>query len=287
MKNIAFLTGTAALLAALSAPAFAQNELATGANAAGVSAVNDSITDIEDDVKDDFARQNDADRFAPASRRQGLFGNMALSYSGDMSNDDTDEDEQDLAIAGRISYNQGRFAQSVGLAINYSEKDGEKTKEEVAAIYDAQYYFNDRLYGFGLGRIEVDGAAAAGQKDRDGFLGFGPGYRIINTADTAWRVQAGVGVRYTRVTDMDSETEVGYIASSRFYHKFNDTMFVTNDTDYLTSDAQDTLTNSLGLGFKMSDALATKVSYDTEYNKADGGDSVTDNTLGVSIVYGF
>ena len=287
MKNITLLTSTAAILAALSVPAFAQTEISTGANATGVTAIDDRITDVEDAVQDDFDRQADPDRFGPADRRQGLFGNMSLTYSGDTSNDDTNEDEQDLSIAGRVSYNQGAFAQSVGLVIDYSESDGDTTEEDVAAIYDAQYYFNDRLYAFGLGRIETDGVATAGEKDRDAFLGFGPGYRVINTENTAWRVQAGVGVRYTRNVGEDSETEVGYIASSRFYHKFNDMIFITNDTDYLTSDANDTLSNSLGLGFRMSDSLATKISYDTDYDKPDNGDSVTDNTLGVSIVYGF
>lgn len=288
MKKVTLLTGTAAILAALSVPAFAQTEISAGANATGVSAVDDQITDIEDAVQDDFDRQQDVDRFGPAERRQGLFGNMALTYSGSTSNNDADADDQDLAIAGRLSYNQGPFAQSVGLAIEYSETDGDKTKEEVAAIYDAQYYFNDRFYAFGLGRISVDGVAPAGELDRDGFLGFGPGYRIINTPSTAWRVQAGVGVRYTRFVGADSETEVGYIASSRFYHRVNDMVFITNDTDYLTSDAGDTLTNSLGLGVKLTEALAGKISYDTEYEKNDAtDDSTTENTLGVSIVYGF
>lgn len=288
MKKVTLLTGTAAILAALSVPAFAQTEIATGANAAGVSAVDDQITDIEDAVQDDFDRANDPDRFGPADRRQGLFGNMALTYAGSTSNNDDNADDQDLAVAGRISYNQGQFAQSVGLAIEYSETDGEKDKEEVAAIYDAQYYFNDRVYGFGLGRISVDGVAPDGELDRDGFLGFGPGYRVINTDSTAWRVQAGVGVRYTRFVGQDSDTEVGYIASSRFYHRVNDMVFLTNDTDYLTSDSGDTITNSLGLGFKLTEALATKVSYDTDYESNDAtGTSSTDNTLGVSVVYGF
>lgn len=288
MKKVTLLTGTAAILAALSVPAFAQTEIATGANVAGVSEVDDQITDIEDAVQDDFDRSNDPDRFGPAERRQGLFGNMALSYSGSTSNSDADLDDQDLSVAGRISYNQGQFAQSVGLAIEYSETDGDTTDEEVAAIYDAQYYFNDRFYAFGLGRIKVDGVATTDELDRDGFLGFGPGYRVINTPDTAWRVQAGLGVRYTRYEGEDSDTEIGYIASSRFYHRFNDVLFLTNDTDLLTSDSGDSLNNSLGIGFKVTDALATKISYDTEYEKNDAADSsVTDNTLGISVVYGF
>ena len=301
MKKVTLLTGTAAIIAALSVPAFAQTEIATGASATGVSAVDDRITDIEDDVIDDFDRSNDPDRFGPSDRRQGLFGSMSLQYSGSTGNSEA----QDLAIAGRVSYNQAPFAQSVGLAIEFGENDdGVKDTEEVSAIYDAQYYFNDRFYAFALGRFTVDGLvdgldnADETVRDfdedddlrRDGFLGFGPGYRVINTQDTAWRVQAGVGVRYTQtglqhLTDDGSETEVGYIVSSRLYHRFNEMMFVTNDTDFLSSDANDVITNELGLNFRMSEQLATRVSYQTEYQSDRA--IRTDNKLGVAIVYGF
>ena len=290
MKKIALLTGTATIVAALSAPAFAQTEYSTGSNVTGVGAVEDRITDIEDVVVDDFDRSNDPDRFGPADRRQGLFGQMSLSYSG--SDGDT-KNGQDLLVAGRVSYNQGPFAQSVGLAMDYSENDdGDKDSEEVSAIYDAQYYFNDRFYAFALGRISVDGLVESGSElRRDGFLGFGPGYRVINTDQTAWRVQAGVGVRYTQTGDQyiadESDTDTGYIASSRFYHKVNDMVFLTNDTDYLTSDAGDLATNQFGVNFKVSDALVTKISYTTEYEKNEGAQSTTDNTLGFAVVYGF
>ena len=300
MKNVALLAGASAIVAALSVPAFAQTEIAAGANATGVGQVDDQITDIEDAVTDDFERSQDPERFGPQDRREGLFGSMALTYAGSSGNSDA----QDLGVAGRVSYNRGPFAQSVGLAIEFSENDdGNKDKEEVSGIYDAQYYFNDRFYAFALGRFTIDSlvdgeADYPGDEDvaeeltdlrRDGFLGFGPGYRVINTESTAWRVQAGVGVRYTQTgqqyVDDESETEVGYIVSSRFYHRFNENIFITNDTDYLTSDANDVATNQFGVNFQMSEQLATKVSYDTEYQS--DRDIRSDNTLGVSLVYGF
>ncbi|MDP5308072.1 DUF481 domain-containing protein [Paracoccus spongiarum] len=299
MKQVTLLTGTAALLAALSVPAFAQTEIATGADAVGVSAVDDRITDIEDAVTDDFDRSADADRFGPADRRQGLFGNMSLSYTGRTGN----TENQDFALAGRVSYNQAPFAQSLGLAIEFGEDDnGNKDQEEVSAIYDAQYYFNDQFYAFALGRFQIDGlvdgvANAPGDDPaeeltdlrRDGFLGFGPGYRIINTDTTTWRVQAGVGVRYTQTGAQylsdDSDTETGYIASSRLYHRFNENVFITNDTDILSSDANDIATNEFGVNFKVSDQLATRMSYTTEYQSDRA--IRTDNTLGLAVVYGF
>ncbi|WBU65485.1 DUF481 domain-containing protein [Paracoccus aerodenitrificans] len=308
MKAVALLAGATAIATVFSVPAFAQTEFATGGNVTGVSDVEDRLDDIEEDVQDDFDRAGDADRFGPQDRRQGLFGGISLTYSGSNGNDES----QDFGMAGRMSYNQGPFAQSVGLGIEFGEDtDGDKDQEEVYAIYDAQYYFNDKFYAFALGRINQDGMVQEdldswydgeldqedfddleGRNKRDAFLGFGPGYRIINNPDTTWRVQAGVGIRYTQSVDFDeednlrSDTETGYIASSRFYHRFNDMIFVTNDTDYISSDtAGDEITNEFGVNFRMSEQLATRVSLSTEYQ--ENREIRTDNTLGVSLVYGF
>lgn len=308
MKKLSLIASASALAIVIGAPAFAQAEFSTGANITGVGGVEDRIEDVEEAVQDDFDRSQDSARFGPADRRSGTFGSIALTYAGRSGN----YENQDFSLAGRLSHNQGPFQQSVGLLLEYGEDDdGDADTKRTSVIYDGNYYFNDQFYAFVLGRAAVDGMANDfdvtdadevsdhdGRLKRDAFLGFGPGYRIINNDTTAWRVQAGVGIRYTQtvrpyeaadITVEDdrlvSDTSVGYIVSSRFYHKFNDQFFLTNDTDYLTSDANDIAWNELGLNFKMSDALATRVSYKTEY--VSDRAIRTDNTLGVSLVYGF
>lgn len=278
MKSNRFITGAAAFaLAFAAAPSFAQSDIV------GTRVVDESIEDLERDVSRDFARSDDAQRFGPETV-SGLKGSVSLSYAGRTGNSDS----QDLSIGARMTHGQGNFVQSVGLLVDFGENDdGTKDTEEVYAIYDANYYVNDKLYGFAIGRVKSDALAEAGEYDRDGFLGFGPGYRIVNNDSTTWRVQAGVGVSYTREAATDnSTTEVGYIASSRVFHRFNDTIFLTNDTDVLTSDeAGLRAINDLGVNYKMTDVLSTRVSYLTEYqeNRAIR----TDNKLGVSLVMGF
>lgn len=303
MKTLSILLGATALAAAVSSPVFAQTEFAPGANVTGIGNLDDRLDDIEDAVQDDFDRSVDRSRFGRPDAREGLFGSVALSYTGRDGNDEN----QDFSLAGRLSHNQGPFQQSVGILLEYAEdNDGDSETEDTSVIYDGNYYFNEQLYAFILGRVSTDGLAEDyddpdltpeevleydGRAKRDAFIGIGPGYRIINNDQTAWRVQAGVGIRYTQTVDfaepdnLDSNTDTGYIASSRFYHKFSDTFFLTNDTDYLTSDANDLATNELGLNFRMSDNFATRVSYKTEYNSER--DIRTDNTLGVSLVVGF
>lgn len=303
MKTLSILLGATALAAAVSSPVFAQTEFAPGANVTGIGNLDDRLDDIEDAVQDDFDRSVDRSRFGRPDTREGLFGSVALTYTGR----DGNNENQDFSVAGRLSHNQGPFQQSVGILLEYSENDdGDSETEDTSVIYDGNYYFNEQLYAFILGRVSTDGLAEdyddpdltpeevlayEGRSKRDAFIGIGPGYRIINNDQTAWRVQAGVGIRYTQTVNfaesdnLASNTDTGYIASSRFYHKFNDQFFLTNDTDYLTSDVNDLATNELGLNFRMSDNFATRVSYRTEYQSDRA--IRTDNTLGVSLVYGF
>ena len=270
------LLGVSSLALALAVPAFAQDELL------GTKALNDRVDDIAEDVSDDMARSEDVARFGNPEFRPGLSGSASLGYSGKTGNNES----QEFSAGARMRYASGPWVQNVAIALDFAEDNDQKTKEDVLGVYDASYYFNDRFYGFALGRVETDGLASTAEDTKtDAFLGFGPGYRVVNTDDMAWRVQAGIGVSYLKDGLDQSETEMGTIASSRFYYKFNDNVFATNDTDVLYSDTALRVNNDLGVNFKMSDAFATRVSYLTEYNEARA--IRTDNKLGVSLVMGF
>lgn len=270
------LAGLSGLAVMLAIPAYAQATLV------GTEAVTDRIDDIAESAEDDLARAEDAARFGNPEFRPGLSGSASLGYSGKTGNNES----QEFSAGARMRYASGPWVQNVAIALDFAEDDTAKTKEDVLGVYDASYYFNDRFYGFALGRVESDGLASTAADTRtDAFLGFGPGYRVVNTPDMAWRVQAGIGVSYLKDGAGNSETETGYIASSRLYYKFTDTVFATNDTDLLYSDTATRITNDLGVNFKMSDAFATRVSYLTEYNDARAIRS--DNKLGVSLVMGF
>lgn len=297
---------TSAAVLGLAAPAFAQSEIATGANISGITSIHERIEDVEEAVQDDFDRSNDIYRQG-FNRQDGLRGGVSLSYSGHHGNSDA----QSFALGGRIYHSQGPFSQNAGVLIDYAKDDqGDTDRKDVSVIYDGTYDFSPRAYGFILGRVSVDGtvsddiedfragtldpveaAELEGRVKRDAYVGFGPGYRLIDRDNTAWRVQAGVGVRYTQQVDLSeadglaSDTSTGYIASSRFWHQFNDKVFATNDTDYLKSEANETAFNELGLNYKFSDNMIGRASYQTEY-VSDRAER-TDNKVGLSIGFNF
>lgn len=303
MKTL--LLSTVAVLG-LSMPALAQSEIAAGANISGITNINDRIDDVYDDVQDDFDRSNDMYRHG-FNRTDGTSGSVSLSYAGNSGNSDANT----FMLGGRVYNSQGKFSQNAGVLIDYAEdSNGDADRKDVSVIYDGTYDFTPRAYGFVLGRVSVDGmvsddlsafndgtldlgtaANLDGRVKRDAFVGVGPGYRIIDAPETTWRVQGGVGVRYVQKVDLgqadqlSSSTDTGYIVSSRVWHQFNDKTFVTNDTDFLESDANKTATNELGLNYKFSNNLIGRASYQTEY-VSDRAER-TDNKLGLSVGFQF
>ncbi|PTX54691.1 putative salt-induced outer membrane protein [Litoreibacter ponti] len=271
-----------ALIAAT--PAFAQDALV------GTKVLDERIDDITDDVNEDIARGDDDERFGPNGVAQGFRGSIALTASGTSGNTDTGE----VSGAGRLTYGIGEWNHLAGFAIEYGEANGTQNEEKFFATYEAQRYFSPEFYLFGIGRYEYDGfgvdenGVEVEGNATDAFLGFGPGYRVLNTAEQTWRVQAGIGARYTKDFAGVSETEEAVIASSRYYLSLTETMSLTNDTDILSSSANTVVTNDLGVNFKMSDNLSTRVSYRTDYNSDPApGRKSTDNTVGLSLVLGF
>ena len=267
--------------------AFAGSTAASGAALAqtdltGLEAIDDRIEDIDRDVRTEIDRGYDPFRDGSAESRNGLSGSASLGYTGKTGETDSSE----FSLGARLRFANGPIVHNLGAVLDFSESDSEKTKEDLFVIYDANYYFDDRLYGFVLGRVKYDGLADTEEAIKtDGFVGIGPGYRVINTPDLAWRLQAGIGVSYLKDGADNSETEIGYIASSRLYWRMNETFFVTNDTDVLSSDSALRINNDLGFNMKMSEAFATRVSYLTEYN--DSRETRSENKLGVALVYSF
>ncbi|MDX2484490.1 MAG: DUF481 domain-containing protein [Pseudodonghicola sp.] len=284
MKTHLKLAAVSVLALVVAAPVSAQTTLT------GIQDLNDQIDDITTDVERDQRRGQDEERFGPNGVPQGWRGSFALSASGTSGNTDTGE----VSGAGRLTYGVGSWNHLFGLAIEYGEANGLKSEEKYFATYEANRYFTPDFYMFGLGRYQYDGllidntGAVLPGSETDAFLGFGPGYRVLNKPHNTWRVQAGPGARYFKDALGVSETEVGFIASSRYFYAFSDTVSFTMDTDVLGSDVNTVLSNDAGVNFKMSNNLSTRFSYRTDYNTdpTPGLDS-TDNTVGLSLIMGF
>jgi putative salt-induced outer membrane protein len=268
-------TATAIALTALGVtPALAQNIFT------GVERVDERIEDIEQDTAD-VMDPGDARRFGLGRTPQGFAGSMSLSADADIGNTES----FDVAVAARMTYGAGPFTNYFGLGLLYGESEGTRDQAEFFAVYDGLYDFGNQFYVFGTGRYEFDDF---GPYKHDAFVGVGPGYRIFNDDDLAWRVQAGPGIRYLEDQDGNDSTEAAGILSSRFFMRLTEASFLTNDTDLIGSDESTQIYNDFGVNFRMTDTLSTRAYLRTDWTDSPAaGFDEFDHKVGIALVASF
>ena len=270
--HFAALLGTALML---SPAAYAQ------ATIIGAERIDDRIEDIEEEAEEEFEESRDRGRFGFEAYPPGFSG--SISATGSFQDGNTEE--TDVSIGGRLRYGVGPNNFSFGVAAEYGEFDDDTTDNNIFVTGDYNRYVNEQFYVFGLGRYEYD---EFGPFEHDAFVGAGPGWRVVNQTDFAWRVQAGPGVRWTEDPGDNEETELAGIAASYLFYEFNETTFVTNDTELLHSDVGTQIINDAAINFRVTEALTTRVSYRTDWNSDPlAGFEETDNELRFAVVYSF
>lgn len=281
---IAALSGFVASAAnAQTTPVFAENS----ASAVAAEAIEDQITDA-------------AERpvFANDGRAAGSYGSMSLR--GTAATNDGEEDT-DLGVGLRYGTFDGVNSIDVTAAFNYSDgknADGTDKDQENTLLLGADYRrsLTDAFFAYGSVNANFNKFATGDSATQTVLVSAGIGYRIFNSADTQWSVQAGPGYTWSQFGSADADTPVALadseeatgVVSSSFFKSLTDTTFITNDTDIAITDVNTTVTNELALNVSLTDTLALRTSYATFYDDASD-DTFSDgsNTLGVSVVYNF
>ena len=299
----------------LAGSASAQNTFTGTGTGLGQSVVEDRNEDLAEAIEEDFER--DIDRFGNEGRALGFDGSVALRATAATGNDEA----ASVGIGANLGYFDGVNGYELSLAYAYVESEdrfGNTSTDTDSLLYEFQYTrdFNPELYGFVMLQGAYTGDEDEGEiyydsegnqivedvdavRENDVFLGFGAGYRILNTPDAVWAVQAGPGYRFANFSDIDDAivggdlldddiNEAALSISSNYFNRISETVFLTNDTDIITSESDTVLYNDLGVNVAMSDALALRTSIQSEYHTDRvPGEEATDHIVGVSLVYNF
>lgn len=245
-----------------------------------LDSADDAVEAVEDQIQDDF---EDASRPSNGSsfRRLGWRGSVSASGAATSGNTDT----FDVGIGARFGYGTQLWDHDFAFAYNYGEENDLKSANRFLGSYDAARYFNSRFYGFGDLRYSYDDFGAY---EQDLFAGTGLGYHVVDTASTAWRVQAGPGYRRLVNHNGSTEDEAAAAISSKLWWSISDTAVLSNDTDVIWSETDTLIANDFGVTFALSGALSLRTSLRTEYHTDPlPGRDDTDNTFGVSLIYQF
>lgn len=242
-------------------------------------APDDAITDLEETIADDFER--DVDAFGNEGREQGFVGSISARATATDGNSDSIE----VGLGARLGFFDGLNGNDISLAYTYSEDESIATENSLLLGYDYTRELGSSVYGFVKTVYAYD---EFGAFERDLFASVGVGYRIFNTRDLQWSVQAGPGYRVSDTAGGERIEEAALSVSSDYLTRFSDTLFLFNDTDVLASESDTYVTNELGLNVSMTDTLALRASLLTEYRTdPEPGFQHTDNTLGLAVVYTF
>jgi putative salt-induced outer membrane protein len=107
----------------------------------GITVINDRIDDAQTAANKDIARGTDANRFGNPEFRPGLSGSASNSYFGQNGNNDS----QDFTAGGRLRFASGPMVQTFGFAVDHADVAGVRSKQDVFGVYDANYYFNEKV----------------------------------------------------------------------------------------------------------------------------------------------
>jgi putative salt-induced outer membrane protein len=243
------------------------------------------VSDLQTQIADDAER--DTFTFGNAGRTVGTFGSVALRANSAQSYNGGD-DIISVGIGANYGFFDGVNGSELNLSYAYGSTNGVEDKNTLNAGYDYTRDINERFYGYAALNVKYDNLALATENRRDAFLGFGAGYRILNTADTQWAVQAGPGYRFIELGDLTQTDEAAYSVESSLFQRFNDTVYLSNDTTLVGSETDVSITNELALNVAMSQTLSLRTSLVSEWGGADFNSvTATDNTYGVSVVYNF
>ena len=277
MKTNVFIIAAISSFVAVAANAQITTFANDGASDAAVEAIEDSITDAAD---------RDLGKFGNEGREVGSYGSVSLRGTS-TSNDGATS--SDVGVGLRYGTFDGVNGIDVTAAFVYGEDDGVQTENNLQAGIDYRRDFNDTMFAYAKANASFDKlSTTVGEYEQDIFVGAGLGYRIFNTADTQWSVQAGPGYRAANVVGGGEVSEVAASVSSNIFKSLTDTTYVTNDTDVIYSETATTVTNDLALNVSLTDSLALRTSYTTNFNdQTDATFSDAENTFGVSVVYNF
>ncbi len=255
-----------------------------------VDAAADAVEDIEEAITD--AAERDIGKFGNEGRQVGSYGSVSLRATADKING---IESSDVSVGLRYGTFDGVNGIDVTAAFTYGTDEAVETTNKLLAGVDYRRDFNDTLFGYAkadliFNKLADDAVLAPGETrdaSQDIFVGAGIGYRIYNTADTQWSVQAGPGYRWKTVGGVETN-EAAASVSSNVFKSLTDTSYVTNDTDVIYSETSTSVNNELALNVSMTDTLTLRTSYTTNFDDAsDASFSDADSTLGVSVVYNF
>ncbi|MFN3232009.1 MAG: YdiY family protein [Alphaproteobacteria bacterium] len=197
-----------------------------------------------------------------------------------------DTDEKAVTAAFALLNERQKWRHKLGVGFDFTRTSGATTKQALAAYYQLDYKFSERLYAFG--RIEYDD---------DRFSGFdwelqealGVGYRLFEGDSYFFDVEGGVIYEQMKLTATGmTESQFGGRANAIFNWDISETFSLNNETTVLVTEGGESLENTIAVQTKITDSISGKLSFNVEWESdVPAGASKTNTETKATVIYGF
>lgn len=194
----------------------------------------------------------------------------------------------DLGVGLKLKHQGDDWVQYGELAADYGETDSIETKNRIFAAGQVDRIFDDAFSGYGRLTWERDEFSGF---DNRYFLGLGAAWKVLAGDATKWTLEGGPGykideIRETLTAPAVTEESVGVRAGSKFEHKFNDAVSLSNNTEVVYSEASTQVANIIALSANLWGNLSARVSLDVRHDTNPlPGFEATDTATRFSLVY--
>ena len=225
---------------------------------------------------------------AAAQDDVGWTGEAALNGSATTGNNET----TDLGVALKIKNRGSDWRHDFKLSADLGRNQGNVNKRRYRSSYKIGRDLAPRIYAFANADYYSDDFGAY----KNGwYAGGGIGRSMLVDAPTLWRLEVGAGyrrqkARLTPILPTDPISDIERFASARLYsdfeHAFNDSVSITNDTEYFLSGVDNFLANETALTSQLIERLGFRASFRVEtHTDVPVGRERTDTISRVGIVY--
>lgn len=194
----------------------------------------------------------------------------------------------DVGIGLKIKHQGDNWFQSGEFVADYGETDNVETKNRLFAAGQIDRIFDERFSGYGRLTWERDEFSGF---DNRYFLGLGAAWKAVDLEATKWTIEGGPGykideIRETLTAPGTTEESIGARAGSKFEHKFNDAVTLSNGTEVIYSEASTQFLNVIALTANVWGNLSARVSLDVRHDTDPlPGFEATDTATRFSLVY--
>ncbi|MEN3973304.1 DUF481 domain-containing protein [Sphingomicrobium sp. XHP0235] len=168
---------------------------------------------------------------------------------------------------------------------DWRRSDGDTTREQLRAGYEANYDLGDTFYTYGLAAIERD--RLQGIDNRISLSG-GAGARLIERETMTLDIKAGPAWRRTDRTDGTVTQRIAGLAAATFAWQITERLALTEDVDIYLDDSNSTFLGETGLQADLGGNLLARLALRIEHESDPPlGREATDTLTRFTLVYDF